>query len=143
MSANPLTRELLSDGRLRLSSGECSFVFHRLPSATLLVTISGNDRGELGTAPLDEIRLELMRHQPLELFVDARAVTSASVAVSREWTAFFSENRKNLKRVVLLGGSRVINLTLAIAQHLSHTGNLIQLHTDPHVFEARLAMRSA
>ena len=143
MTANRLIREVLPDGQLRLSSGECSFVFRRLPSATLLVTISGDDGGELGTAPLDEIRLEILRHQPLELFVDARAVTSASVKVSREWTAFFAENRNTLKRVVLLGGSRVINLTLAIAQHLSHTGNLIQLHSDPRTFEARLAVRAA
>ena len=138
-----LIRELLPDGQLRLSSGVCSFVFRRYPSATLLVTITGDDRGELGTAPLDEIRFELMRNRPLEVFVDARAVTNASVAVSREWTHFFAENKNGLKRVVLLGGSRVVNLTLAIAQHLSHTGNLIQIHSDPQTFEARLAMRAA
>ncbi len=143
MKGNELNRALLPDGRLRLSSGVCSFVFRRFPSATLLVTISGNDRGELGTAPLDEIRLELLRSKPLELFVDARAVTSASAAVSREWTAFFAEHRNDLKRVVMLGGSRVVNLTLAIAQHLSRTGNLIQIHSDPQVFEARLAARAA
>lgn len=143
MNGSGLVREVLPDGQLRLSSGVCSFVFRRFPSATLLVTISGDDRGELGTAPLDELRLELLRNQPLELFVDARAVTSASVAVSREWTAFFAENRRYLTRVVILGGSRVVNLTLAIAQHLSHTGNLIQIHSDPRTFEARLAVRAA
>jgi hypothetical protein len=129
-------------GHLRLSTPECSFVFRRLRPHALLVSISGHDRGELGTGPLDEIRMELLRSKPLELFVDARAATGAAVSVSNEWTKFFATHKHELKRVSVLVGSKVMNLTVAIAQHLSRTGNLIQIYSDPELFEARVAESS-
>jgi hypothetical protein len=73
------------------------------------------------------------------LFVDAEAAVAAMVEVSKEWTHFFSTNREKLKRVSVLVGSRTIELTVAIAQHLSQTGNLIQIYTDRALFEERLA----
>ncbi len=36
-----------------------------------------------------------------------------------KWTRFFSTSRAQLKRVSVLTGSKLINLTVAIAQHLS------------------------
>jgi hypothetical protein len=59
------------------------------------------------------------------------------VAVSQEWTRFFSLNRKDLTRVSVLVSSRSVELTVAIAQHLSRTGNLIQIYSDASLFEAR------
>jgi hypothetical protein len=108
----------------------------------LLVTITGNDTGQFGTRTLDEIRLELLRNRPLELFVDAREAVGAAVSVSDEWTRFFALNREHLKRVSVLVGSKVVYLTVAIAQHLSRTGNLIQIYSDPEIFEARLPKRT-
>ena len=32
-----------------------------------------------------------------------------------------------------------VNLTMSIAQHLSGTGNLIQIYTDPALFDSRVA----
>lgn len=142
MTANtesPVTRETLADGQLRLTAGSCTFVFRRLPAARLLVMISGFDRGQFGTATLDEIRLEILRNKPLELFIDARDATGAAVSVSDEWTRFFSQNREHLTRVSVLVTSKVMNLTVAIAQHLSRTGNLIQIYSDPAVFDERVA----
>ncbi len=135
----PITRELSADGELRLAAGGCSFAYRRLRPGKLLVTIEGNDKGHFGTASLDEIRLEILRGKPLELFVDARAATGAAVSVSNEWTQFFAQNRENLSRVSVLVGSKVMNLTVAIAQHLSRTGNLIQIYSDPETFDAQLA----
>jgi len=105
----------------------------------MLVTISGHDTGQFGTTTLDEIRLEMLRNRPLELFVDAREAVGAAVSVSDEWTRFFSLNREYLKRVSILVGTKVVYLTIAIAQHLSRTGNLIQIYSDPETFEARMA----
>jgi hypothetical protein len=51
---------------------------------------------------------------------------------------FFSLNREQLKRVSVLVGSKAIELTVAIAQHLSQTGNLIQIYTDAGLFAARV-----
>ncbi len=122
-----------------LQAGDSSFVFRRLRPGVLLVTITGNDTGQFGTASLDEIRLEMQRHASLELFVDARDAVGVALSVSEEWTRFFSMNRTRLTRVSVLVSSKVVSLTVAIAQHLSRTGNLIQIYSDPETFNARVA----
>ena len=136
--ANELARRVLADGRVQMTAGKAEFLFERLRPGALLVTISGSDMGQFGTATLDEIRLELMRQQPLDLFVDAEAAIAVSVGVSRDWTHFFSQKRDHLKRVSVLVGSKAIELTIAIAQHLSQTGNLIQIYSDRELFDARV-----
>jgi hypothetical protein len=133
-----VTREV-SEGHVQLAADDCRFVFRRLRPGALMVTIAGNDTGQFGSSTLDEIRLELLRHRPLELFIDAREAVGAAVSVSDEWTRFFSLNREHLTRVSVLVGSKVVRLTVAIAQHLSRTGNLIQIYSDPETFEARVA----
>jgi hypothetical protein len=132
-------REQLPDGRTRLEAGDSSFVYRRLRPGALLVTIVGNDTGQFGTATLDEIRQEMQRHPSLELFVDARDAVGVAMSVSEEWTSFFAMNRPKLKRVSVLVSSKVVSLTVAIAQHLSRTGNLIQIYSDPETFDARVA----
>ena len=134
-------RETLPDG-LRLTAGDCVFLFRRLRTGALLINISGDDRGQFGTTTLDEIRMEILRNKPLELFDDARAATGVAMSVSGEWTKFFSTNRDNLRRVSVLVGHKVVNLTVEIAQHLSRTGNLIQIYSDPEMFDARVAESS-
>jgi hypothetical protein len=138
MNAAALQRQTLPDGRVQMSAGKGEFVFERLRPGVLLVTVSGMDMGQFGTATLDEIRLEMLRQRPVELFVDAEAAQVISVEVSREWTQFFSLNREQLRRVSVLVGSKAIELTVAIAQHLSQTGNLIQIYTDRELFAARV-----
>ena len=78
--------------------------------------------------------------RPLELFIDAREAIAAAVSVSDDWTRYFSTNRSDFTRVHVLAGSKVVQLTVAIAQHLSRTGNLIQIYSDPAIFESRLAL---
>ena len=120
---------------VHLMADAAEFIFRRLCPGALLVTIHGNDEGQFGTSCLDEIRLEILRHGPLALLIDATRASNVSVAVSKEWTRFFAEARSDLSTVSVLTGSKLINLTVAIAQHLSHTGNLIQIYTDRDLFE--------
>jgi hypothetical protein len=131
-----VSRTVAESGEVRLSAGDCTFAYRRLKPGALLVTISGHDTGQFGTSSLDEIRLELLRNRPLDLFVDAREALGPSVSVSREWTQFFVLNREQLRRVNVLVGSKVVELTIAIAQHLSRTGNLIQIYSDAEMFAA-------
>jgi hypothetical protein len=133
-----ITRDLLPAGVVRLSSGEATFQFFRPRPGTLLVTISGLDKGQFGPSTLSEITLALDREGPLELFIDAREAVGATVSVSDEWTRFFTVQRKRLRRVHVLVGSKSIKLTVAIAQHLSNTGDLIQIYSDSQIFEDRL-----
>jgi len=132
-------RETLNDGSVRLRSESCTFIYTRLRPSVLLVSISGQDNGEFGSAPLLEIQQEFTRYrQPVELFVDATEVVSAAGQVSDEWAAWFLANQKWLKRVEILAPSRPIHLTISIAKHLSRTGQLIRIHSDPREFETTI-----
>jgi hypothetical protein len=103
-----------------------------------LVTIAGVDKGQFGLSTLDEITAALNREGSLELFVDAREAVGAAVSVSDEWTRFFSVQRARLRHVHVLAGSKAVKLTVAIARHLSRTGDLIQIYSDSQIFEGRL-----
>lgn len=119
--------------RIVAEGGE--FIFRQIASDALLVTVVGSDEGQFGSTCLDELRLAMMPSGPIELLIDAEQVLNVSVDVSKQWTAFFSEARTQLKRVHVLTGSRYMHLTVGIAQHLSHTGNLIRIHTDRNGFD--------
>ena len=77
-------RELLPDGSVRLTSGESAFVFARPTAGVLLVTITGYDKGQFGTAALDEIGSVLRLGTRVHLFVDARNAIGATVRVSED-----------------------------------------------------------
>ena len=131
-----IRREIGAGGHVRLHDDRCSFRFRASPGV-LEVDIEGVDRGQFGAAALDEIARALVRERPLELFIDASAASMPAVEVSRQWTRFFALNQKDLKRVSVLVSSRSLELTVAIAQHLSQTGRLIQIYSDREVFESR------
>ena len=133
-----VTRDLLPGGVVRLSSGKATFEFARPRPGKLLITISGMDKGQFGPSTLDEITASLDREGALELFIDAREAVGAAVSVSDDWTRFFSVQRARLRRVHVLAGSKAVKLTVAIAQHLSRTGDLIQIYSDSQIFEDRL-----
>jgi hypothetical protein len=132
------SREILPGGAVRIAAGGCTFIYTRPRPGALRVDITGHDKGQFGTGTLDEIATALQRERPLELFVDARNAVGAAVSVSDEWTRFFATNRADLHRVHVLAGSKIVQLTVAIAQHLSRTGNLIQIYSDPEIFESGL-----
>lgn len=133
-----IQREIGSDGSVVLKDARCSFTFRSSPGV-LDIRIDGIDKGQLGSAPLDEIARALVRDRPLELFIDATSASMPAVEVSQAWTRFFSLNQKDLKRVSVLVGSKSVALTIAIAQHLSQTGKLIQIYSDEELYEARKA----
>lgn len=132
-------REILPGGKIKLSSGDCTFIYDRPRPGVLHITISGHDRGQFGTGTIDEILLAIQREGPLELFVDASAASGASVDVSEAWTRFFTLNRDRLERVHVLTRSQFMQLTVAISQHLSRTGDLIRIHSSAASFEGALA----
>jgi hypothetical protein len=134
-----LEREISTDGSVRLTSGNTAFVFARPRASVLVVTITGYDEGRLGTAPLDEIGAVLRVAAPVELFVDARSAIGATVRVSEDWTSFLSRHRADLTCVHVLAGSKMVELTVAIARHLSRTDRLIQIYSEPKIFETQLA----
>jgi hypothetical protein len=131
-------RVVLPDGSVRITSGESALVFARPIQSVLVVTITGYDKGQFGTAPFDEIGSTLRVAAPVQLFIDARNAIGATVRVSEDWTGFLSRHSTELARVHVLVGSKMLELTVAIARHLSRTDRLIQIYADPAVFETQL-----
>lgn len=139
-------REVSDSGSARLTSDRCTFEFTRLRPGVLLVKIAGEDLGQFGSAAVDEIAAEFARFsRPLTLLVDAAAALAPANRVMQDWTAWFKANRQKLERVVVLvhPESRLTLLTVSIARHLSHTGDLIHISTDADAFEAQVARESA
>ena len=138
MGTPAIPREVAADGVVTLRDAACTFTFRR-GAGLMEIRIEGIDKGQLGSAPLDEIAVALIRERPLELFVDATRASMPAPNVSREWTRFFSLNRDALTRVSVLVSSKSVELTIAIAQHLSQTGKLIQIYSDEELYQARKA----
>ena len=132
-----IKRELEPGGHVTLSGGGCTFTYERLRPGVLEIRIVGTDKGQFGSATLDEISNALRRERPLELFVDAAEASMPAVKVSQDWTRFIALNQKDLTRVSVLVSSKSVALTMAIAQHLSNTGKLMQIYSDRELYEAR------
>lgn len=143
MSSKSYTRTVLQDGSIKLATQDGDFTFSRLKPGVLFVTVAGHDRGEFGSATLDEITSVLNRERPITLFVDTRAALSVAPTVRDDWTRFLSSNRSNLLSVHVLTSSKAVHLSVAVAQHFSATGKLIRLYSSPETFQARLESATA
>ncbi len=121
---------------MRFASARSAFVFRRLRPGVLLVEIAGDDGGELGALPLDELGQEIARFGRLHLFVDARAARGVAPHVAELWTAWFRAHRAELETVQVLAPSKIVHLNVSIAKLLSGTGELIRVHDDEARFVA-------
>lgn len=132
-------REIGKDGSVILRSDGCSFVYRRLRPGVLHVTITGDDKGEFGLAPLQEFDAEIARSGALSLFVDTRAAHGAALSVTEDWTAWFAANQKHLSNVSIFATSKFVHLIVSIAKHLSRTGEMIRIYTEEAPFEEAVA----
>ena len=137
MHDSNLVREISPGGGVVLRDANCQYVLRRLRSDALEVEIVGTDKGQFGSAAIDEVTLALFREPALALFVDASRASFTAPSVSRAWARFFDMNRKQLKRVAILASSKGMELTMGIVRHLSDTAHLIQIYSDREAYEAR------
>ena len=138
MTVPALDRQVLADGTVRLRSGDCTFTFRRVRPGAVLVTIDGYDQGQFGPATVDEVAAEFSRAPgPVRLYVDTRKASGPTSAVMETWTAWLATNRSRLASVMVLvpPESKLLHLTVSIAQHLSRTGDLLRICGDSQEFE--------
>ena len=124
--------------RWELSRGGASFVFRRIAPQLLLLIVRGIDRGQLGLAPIEEIRSQIDLDGSLQLFVDAKGAIAVWPEVTREWTRFIWQERRRLGPVSVLVGSRAVGLAIEVAQALDRTGRVVQIHSDEDRFLRKL-----
>jgi hypothetical protein len=131
-------REMLEDGSVRVSSERCSYTYRRLRPGVVFIRIQGDDKGELGEAPRDELREDLSRYAPVELFFEMDESTGANRPVQEAWTEWFSTLRPALKSVSVLTRSKYMHVSAELVKLFSRTGELIRVYLEPQPFEEAL-----
>jgi hypothetical protein len=133
--------EATSSGEARLEGVHCSMVIRRPGRRVVLVAISGRDGGELGDAPFEELRKDV-ESGAVDLFIDARATSGASMAVSHEWAQWLQRHRTRLSSIHMLTGSKFIELTADLVRRFAQLGELMRIYSEPSAFEAALRERT-
>lgn len=131
-------REALEDGAVRLSSTRCGFTYRRPRPGVVFILIQGQDTGEFGSAPMDELREDLSRYAPVELFFEMDPATGANLPVQEAWTEWFSRHRSGLKSVSILVHSKYMHFTAEVVKLFSRTGELIRIYLEPEPFDEAL-----
>jgi hypothetical protein len=120
------------------SGVHCSLDIFQPHEGIVLIVLKGTDTGELGDAPFRELTPLLKRGAPVEIFVDAREVPSASIDVSGVWAQWMRENRESIYRLNMLCRSRFIELTAKFVQRFTEFGARMRIYTDEVAFDDAL-----
>jgi hypothetical protein len=121
----------------------CSLIIRRPAPAIAVVVLQGADTGEFADFPMRELTRDLERYGSIDLFIDARAVRSASIEVSSEWAFWMRTHARGLRQICMLTGSRYIQITAQFARRFVGLGEQMKIFTDIGAFEETLALRCA
>jgi hypothetical protein len=125
-------------GEVVFEAQHCRLAIRRPAPRVVLVLLTGSDVGEFGERPFQELARDLEGDLPLELFVDARGVSGASLDVSSEWARWLSTNRLRLRHVSMLTGSRFVHLTANLVRKIADLGDIMRIYTEAAAFEGAL-----
>jgi hypothetical protein len=136
--AERFTRTIDSHGTVVLTSPGCSFRIVRPQPGIVVMSLVGHDGGQFGAAVFDELRSDVVRYPPLEVFIDLSAAVGATVPVQDQWSAWFAETRPALRAVHILATGAYLGFAAALVKRWSQTGELIRVHSDGAAFTAAL-----
>jgi hypothetical protein len=97
----------------------------------VLLRISGTDTGELADAPMQMLNNWLTSSQRMKFFIDARAVRGASIDVSSEWAAWLNAYRSQLESVMMLTGSRLIQVSAEFVRRFADLSGIMWSARNP------------
>jgi hypothetical protein len=120
------------------SGVHCTLDILRPHEGVIVLLFKGPDIGEFGDAPFRELATQLESASPVEVFVDAREVPSASIDVSGEWASWMRSNRERIYRLNILCRSRFIELTANFVQRFTEFGPRMRIYTDEFAFDDAL-----
>jgi hypothetical protein len=115
----------------------CTIVVRRTAPSVVVVTISGRDVAELGVAPFQELHKDITK-APIDLFIDARATTGASVTGSHQWSQWLQGHRARLRSIHVLTGGKFIQLTADFVRRFAQLGDVMRIYTAPDAFAEAL-----
>jgi len=117
----------------------CSLSIRRPAAAVAVIVLQGSDVGEFADFPMRELDKDLERYGSIDLYIDARAVRSASIEVSSEWAFWMRTHAKSLRQICMLTGSRYIQITAQFARRFAGLGEKMRIFTDAGAFDESLA----
>src|SRR5207245_841144 len=117
----------------------CSLTIQKPAPGIIVLRIAGTDVGEFGDAPMQEINRYLDRSNPILLFIDARNVRGASIAVSGDWAKWLRSQKEQLREINMLTGSRFIEVTADFVRRFADLQTVMRIYTEHEAFDAALA----
>jgi hypothetical protein len=119
----------------------CHLIIQRFPPRVAVLRISGCDVGEFGEQPMKELNPYVSASDPVDLFIDARDVSGASIEVSGDWALWLSAHKSGLRSITMLTGSRFIHVTAEFVRRFASLEGIMRICTEPSVFD--FALREA
>ncbi|WP_263416357.1 hypothetical protein [Terriglobus albidus] len=110
----------------------------QLSETLILMRLTGTDTGELLDAPIKVLDEWVAGVNAVEFFIDARNVRGASIDVSSEWSAWFTQNRSRFKTITMLTGSKLIQITAEFVRRFAGLNGIMWVCTEPNVFDLAL-----
>lgn len=117
----------------------CTLKVQTLTPRVIVLRIAGTDIGEFGEAPMRALHESVTEASAVDLFIDARDVTGASIEVSGEWAAWLGSHRAGLRSVTMLTGSRFIEITAQFVRRFASLEGIMRIGNDTAVFDFELA----
>jgi hypothetical protein len=143
MNGGDMGAESSSSPAVSFEGAHCTLELSRPAAGVVLIVLSGHDVGEFGDAPFRELDKDFSDGLPIEVFVDARKVPSASIEVSGSWAQWMMSNRDRIQRFNIFCQSRFIELTAKFVRQFTEFGPRMRIYTDAETFENALRAASA
>ena len=117
----------------------CTFALKKYSGGTVVMKISGVDIGEFGDRPMRELLECVGGLDRVRLFIDARDVRGASMAVGGAWAEWLRRHKIHFEDISMLTGTRYVQITADCVRRFAALENMMRIYTEPAVFDALLA----
>jgi hypothetical protein len=135
-----VTRTILADGAIELSSPEARLRITRLKPGVILLTQLGND-DDVTRASFPEFEQEILRGGSLTVFADVRGIRRMSSEVRDFSLSWGRRHRDQIHHATILVGSKIVDMAMSILAMLLG-GGLIKVVSDVQTFEELLRKAS-
>ena len=121
----------------------CEIQITTLSRGKIFLKLQGNDCGELGRIPFEDLNHKLDPRNKTEIFIDTSAATGVSTSVTDQWEKWFATNRSKLLMVHLYAPSKFFSIAAGIIKELSGSGDIFRIYSDAELFQKALGSQIA
>jgi hypothetical protein len=127
-------------GHVTFAGVHATLEFDRPYAGVVAMKFTGYDIGEFGTGPFEELERDLRNGVPIEIFLDARDVRSASIEVSSDWAHWMMAHRSLIYRFNMLCRSSFVQMTAGFVQRFTQFAEQMRIYHDAEAFELALGV---